>query len=179
MAEMQGSPSPRQGGINPTPAAPCPYPDDALPEAFARLSERLGSGALLGTSSYRGEATALVPAGQVVEIVRFLRDEAGLEYVMLIDLCATHWMDREFSYEVVYLLHSFVRNDRVRLKVRLGEEGRVSTMTGVHTGADWQEREAYDLVGVVFEGHPDLRRILMPEDYDVHPLRKDFPVKGY
>ena len=95
------------------------------------------------------------------------------------DLCAIHWMDREYSYEVVYLLHSFARTQRIRLKVRLGEEGRVETMTGVHPGANWHEREAYDLVGVVFEGHPDLRRILMPEEYDAFPLRKDFPMKGY
>jgi NADH-quinone oxidoreductase subunit C len=98
---------------------------------------------------------------------------------MLIDLCATHWVDREYSYEVVYLLHSFLRRERLRLKIRIGEEGHAPTMTGLHPGADWNEREAYDLVGVVFDGHPDLRRILMPEGYDAFPLRKDFPVKGY
>ena len=149
-----------------------------IPETLQRIAARF-PGALLATSLYRGETTAIVPAGSIVEICRFLRDEPDLAFTMLVDLCAIHWMDREYSYEVVYFLHSFIRNARIRLKVRLGEEGRVATLTPVYPGADWHEREAYDLVGVVFEGHPDLRRILMPEGYDAHPLRKDFPVKGY
>jgi len=147
-------------------------------EAAARLREEFPE-AVVSVTEYRGETTAVVARERVVEMCRFLKEEPGLEFVMLVDLCAIHWMDREYSYEVVYLLHSFKRNDRIRLKVRLGEEGRCPTMTGVFAGADWQEREAYDLVGVVFDGHPDLRRILMPDDYDAHPLRKDFPVKGY
>jgi len=144
----------------------------------ARVSEAL-PGAVLETKVYRGETTLLVPPGRIVEVCRFLKEEPGLEYVFLIDLLGIHWMDQEFSYEVVYLLHSFRRGDRIRLKVRLGEEGRLPTMTGVFAGANWHEREAYDLVGIVFEGHPDLRRILMPEEYDAFPLRRDFPMKGY
>ena len=149
-----------------------------LEDVLARIQEKF-PGAVLSTAVYRGETTAVVPAGRIVEICRFLKEEPGLEYIFLVDLCGIHWMDREYTYEVVYLLHSFRRGDRIRLKVRLGDEGRAPTLTGVHAGADWQEREAYDLVGIVFEGHPDLRRILMPEDYDAFPLRKDFPVKGY
>jgi NADH-quinone oxidoreductase subunit C len=136
-------------------------------------------GAVLATIEHRGETTLLVAPGKVVELCRFLKEEPGLAFTFLVDLCAIHWMDREYSYEVVYLLHSFTRNARIRLKARLGEDGRIATMTGVHPGADWHEREAFDLVGVVFEGHPDLRRILMPDDYDANPLRKDFPMKGY
>ena len=163
------------------PASPAPASAAAagsLAEVVEKLRERLPD-ALLSVSEDRGETTALIVPGAIADVCRFLKEEPGLEFVLLVDLCATHWMDREYSYEVVYLLHSFARNQRIRLKVRLGEEGRVATVTGVHPGADWHEREAYDLVGVVFEGHPDLRRILMPEEYDAFPLRKDFPMKGY
>ena len=149
-----------------------------LPEVLSRVAARF-PGVLLETSTDKDETTAVVPAELIVEICRFLKEEPGLEYVFLVDLCAIHWVECEYSYEVVYLLDSFVRNDRIRLKVRLGEEARVATMTGVFPGANWHEREAYDLVGVVFEGHPDLRRILMPDDYDAFPLRRDFPLKGY
>lgn len=135
--------------------------------------------ALLGVAVEKGETTAVIEPGRIVDVCRHLRDRADLGFILLVDLCAVHWMDREYSYEVVYLLHSFMRNERIRLKVRLGEEGRVATMTEVFPGANWHEREAFDLVGVVFDGHPDLRRILMPDDYDAFPLRRDFPVKGY
>jgi NADH-quinone oxidoreductase subunit C len=87
-------------------------------------------------------------------------------------------MDRDYAYEVVYHLYSFKHNRRLRLKARLGPEERIASVTSVWSTADWHEREAYDLVGIVFEGHPDLRRILMPEDYDQHPLRRDFPLNG-
>lgn len=159
----------------PEPAAP---PVSALAPVVAALTQRF-PGAVLETIEHRGETTLLIAPERNVDLCRFLRSEPGLEFVLLVDLCAIHWMDREYSYEVVYLLHSFVRNARIRLKARLGEAGRIATLTGIHPGADWHEREAFDLVGVVFEGHPDLRRILMPDDYDAYPLRKDFPMKGY
>ena len=136
-------------------------------------------GAVLETTVYRGETTLIIDPARIVEVCRFLKEAPGLEFVFLVDLLGIHWMDRDYSYEVVYLLHSFKRGDRIRLKVRLGEVGKVRTMTEVFPGANWQEREAYDLVGIIFEGHPNLRRILMPADYDSYPLRKDFPVKGY
>jgi NADH-quinone oxidoreductase subunit C len=174
-AQAGGSPS---SGVAPHAAGASGSGEVATPEVLTRIEERF-PGATLATSLYKGETTAIVDPSRIVEICRFLKDDPGLKFRMLIDLCAIHWMDREYSYEVVYLLHSFARNERVRLKVRLGEEGHVATLTGVHAGANWHEREAFDLVGVVFDGHPDLRRILMPDDYDAFPLRKDFPVKGY
>jgi NADH-quinone oxidoreductase subunit C len=160
------------------PAAAAPPPPSPLAPVVAAVTERF-PGAVLETIEHRGETTLIVAPDQVVEICRFLKEAPGHEFVFLVDLCAIHWMDREYSYEVVYLLHSFTRNQRIRLKARLGEEGRIATLTGVHAGANWHEREAFDLVGVVFDGHPDLRRILMPDDYDAFPLRKDFPMKGY
>jgi NADH-quinone oxidoreductase subunit C len=98
---------------------------------------------------------------------------------MLADLTAIHFLDRDWEYEVLYHLYSFRSNSRLRVKVRLAETNHVATVTGVWSGADWQEREAFDMVGVVFDGHPDLRRILMPEDFEFHPLRRDFPLEGH
>ena len=158
-----GSPDPAHGGL----------------ESVVAAIEARVAGAVLSKSLYRGETTVLVAPERIVDVCRFLKEEPGLEYVFLVDLFGVHWMDREYSYEVIYLLHSFRRGDRIRLKARLGEEGRIASMTGLHPGANWHEREAFDLVGIVFEGHPDLRRILMPDDYDAYPLRRDFPVKGY
>ena len=166
------------GAATPAAGGPAAQPVSALTPVVAALTERF-PGAVLETVEYRGETTLIVASDKAVELCRFLKAEPGLEFVLLVDLCAIHWMDREYSYEVVYLLHSFARNAHLRLKARLGEAGRIATLTGVHPGADWHEREAFDLVGVVFEGHPDPRRILMPEDYDAYPLRKDFPMKGY
>jgi NADH/F420H2 dehydrogenase subunit C len=134
--------------------------------------------AILGSAGFRGEETAIVEGGAIVPVCRFLRDDAGLRFAMLVDLCATHYLDRDYTYEVVYLLHSFTLNRRLRLKVRLAEDEAVASVTPVWPAAEWLEREAYDLVGVRFEGHPDLRRILMPEDYDRHPLRRDFHLSG-
>jgi NADH-quinone oxidoreductase subunit C len=171
--------TPPEGTGAAAPAADAPAPAQSpLAPVVAAVTARF-PGAVLETIEYRGETTLLVDPGKVVEICALLRQDSHLAFVFLVDLCAIHWMDRAYSYEVVYLLHSFVRNQRIRLKARLGEEGRIATLTGVHPGADWHEREAFDLVGVVFEGHPDLRRILMPDDYDANPLRKDFPMKGY
>ncbi len=127
----------------------------------------------------RGEWTVIVDPAQIVAVCRFLRDDARTQMVFPVDVCAIHWMDRPWEYEVVYHLYSFLLNERIRLKCRVGSAGRIASVTSVFPGADWHEREAYDLVGVRFDGHPDLRRILMPEDYDAHPLRRDFPVKGY
>jgi NADH-quinone oxidoreductase subunit C len=134
---------------------------------------------VLEVTEFRGEWTAVVSPAEIVEICHFLRDDPELAMGYLVDVCAIHWMDREYEHEVVYLLHSFRLNQRLRLKCRLGPGETIHSVSHLFPGADWHEREAYDLVGVRFEGHPDLRRILMPEDYDAHPLRRDFPVKGY
>jgi NADH-quinone oxidoreductase subunit C len=145
--------------------------------ALSGLRERWGL-AIRETSEFRGEETVVVDPGSIVPVCRFLRDEETLRFAMLSDLCAIHYLDRDYAYEVVYLLYSFKLNRRLRLKVRLAEGGAVASVTPVWPAADWLERESYDLVGVRFEGHPDLRRILMPEDYDRHPLRRDFHLSG-
>jgi NADH/F420H2 dehydrogenase subunit C len=136
------------------------------------------AGAIRESSEFRGEETVVIDPASIVPVCRSLRDDEALQFAMLTDLCAIHYLDRDYTYEVVYLLHSFKLNRRLRLKVRLGQEAVVASVTPVWPAAEWMEREAYDLVGVRFEGHPDLRRILMPEDYDRHPLRRDFHLSG-
>ena len=146
--------------------------------AVTRLRETFGP-AILDAVHALGEWTVIVDPLRIVDVCTFLRDDAELAMVYPVDVCATHWMDLDYEYEVVYHLYSFRMNERLRLKCRLGPAGRIASVSSVYPGANWNEREAFDLVGVKFDGHPDLRRILMPEDYDAHPLRRDFPVKGY
>jgi len=146
--------------------------------AAADLKKRFGD-AVLDAGVFRGEVTVVVAPDRIVEACRFLKLDPDLSFEMLSDLTGIHYADRDYEYEVVYHLYSFRNNCRIRLKIRLAETNRAPTVTGVWSGADWREREAYDLVGIVFDGHPDLRRILMPEDFEFHPLRKDFPVEGH
>jgi NADH-quinone oxidoreductase subunit C len=119
-----------------------------------------------------------VPAERVVDVLTTLRDVSG--YEMLTDLTAGDWLPREPRYDVNYHLLSMEDNVRVRVKVQLADadELHVPSATGVFPGADWHEREVYDFFGVIFDGHPNLTRILMPDEWIGHPLRKDYPVGG-
>ena len=112
------------------------------------------------------------------DVARFLYSDPRTAFDMLTVVTGIHYVDRDYDYEVLYHLLSLPKNHRLRLKVRLREGETVPSVTPVWPGADWPERETYDLVGVRFSGHPDLRRIIMPEDYPDHPLRKDFDVEG-
>jgi NADH/F420H2 dehydrogenase subunit C len=127
---------------------------------------------------FRGELTVYIPAKRIVEVCRFLKDEPQNAFEMLCDVIGMHFVERDHEHEVIYQLYSMSRNQRIRLIVRLAAGETVPSVTPVWPGANWPEREAFDLVGVRFEGHPDLRRIIMPEDYPDHPLRKDFDVEG-
>ncbi|HSI88339.1 MAG TPA: NADH-quinone oxidoreductase subunit C [Pyrinomonadaceae bacterium] len=126
-----------------------------------------------------GEVTITVPAGSIVEVCSFLRDSHG--YDMLADLCgADRGPEEDPRFEINYHLFSTGHYRRLRLKVLLPEdEPVVPTVTVLWKTADWHERETYDMFGVTFEGHPDLRRILLPSDFDGHALRKDYPLRGY
>jgi len=122
------------------------------------------------------QPTVRVPAEHLVEVSRVLHDDAQLAFALLADVTAVDWWPREPRYEVVYHLASLTR--RVRLKVSVdGDAARLPTVQSVWPGAGWLEREVWDMFGIVFEGHGDLRRLLMPEDWEGHPLRKDFPVQ--
>ncbi|MBF0189816.1 MAG: NADH-quinone oxidoreductase subunit C [Magnetococcales bacterium] len=115
---------------------------------------------------------------RLVETMTRLRDDPELDFKMMIDLAGVHYPEREQPLEVVYQLLSVYKNHRLRVKVAIGEGVAVPSVIPVWSCADWYEREAYDLLGILFSGHPDLRRILNDYDFDGHPLRKDFPVTG-
>ena len=129
-----------------------------------------------GSGSFRDQHWAEVRAEGLARICRRLRDDAELRYDVLLDVTAVHWPDDALPMEVVYHLYSLSRNDRLRLKLRAPAFGPVPTVSEIWPSAEWNERETYDMFGIVFTGHPDLRRILMPDDYTDHPLRKELPL---
>jgi NADH-quinone oxidoreductase subunit C len=126
-----------------------------------------------------GEVTVTVPREHIVDACTSLKTTQGFD--MLADLCgADRGAEDDPRFEVNYHLFSTKHHNRLRLKVLLSEsDAKVATVTGIWKTADWHERETYDLLGVTFEGHPDLRRILLPSDFDGHALRKDYPLRGY
>ncbi len=135
-------------------------------------------GALQGAKSEHGELTLKIDAARIVPVCQRLKNVHG--YGRLADLTAVDWGPAEPRFEVIYHLHSISRNERLRLKCELeGARAEIDSVTGVWRSANWHEREAFDLFGIVFKNHPDLRRILMPEDWQGHPLRKDYPVQGH
>jgi NADH-quinone oxidoreductase subunit C len=140
----------------------------------ARLRERFDD-----VLEARGEVTVTVGRQELVETLRSLRDDPELPLDFLSDVSCTDWPGREPRIWMAYHLASWERAHRLRIKVGVpGDDLRVPTAVGVFPAADWQEREVYDFFGVTFDGHPDLRRILMPEEWEGHPLRKDHPLGG-
>ena len=128
------------------------------------------------TGSYLGQKFALIEPNAVAAILLHLRDVENFDY--LVDLTAVDFPKREARFDLVYILYSYARNERIRLKTQLFEGERAPTATGVFTGANWMEREVFDLFGIEFQGHPDLRRILMPDEWQGYPLRKDYSILG-
>ena len=126
-----------------------------------------------------GEVTLMVPGESIVDVCRFMKVEQGFD--LLADLCgADRGPEEDPRFEVNYHLFSTKHHNRMRLKVLLSEDDpHVMTVTQIWKTANWHERETYDLLGVIFDGHPDLRRILLPSDFDGHALRKDYPLRGY
>ena len=125
------------------------------------------------------ELTVRVAPGDIVPFVQFLRDDPRLQFVNLTDICGVDWPQREKRFDVVYHLMSPRQNVRIRVKAMTDETTPVPSLTGLFPGADWFEREAYDFYGILFTGHPDLRRILTDYGFDGYPLRKDFPLTGF
>jgi NADH-quinone oxidoreductase subunit C len=143
-----------------------------------RLKTRLGD-RLPDLIVARGEVTAVVDRLDLVPTLETLRDDEDLAFDRLADVSSTDWPDREPRFWVSYHVASRRHRHRLRLKVGLAaEDADVPSVTGLFPSADWQEREVFDMFGITFDGHPDLRRILMPEDWDGHPLRKDYPLGG-
>jgi len=147
--------------------------EDAVAEAVAAFD----ADAITGGNHDRGELTLEIAPAKISSICGFLKYDQ--KFVRLSTVTAVDRYPQEPRFEVVYHLHSVERNKRVRLKCRLrGEDPIVESVTPVWRGADWYEREVFDMFGIRFLGHPDLRRILMPDDWEGHPLRKDYPVTG-
>jgi NADH-quinone oxidoreductase subunit C len=127
----------------------------------------------------RGEAVLWVPAAAIVKVMTFLRDDEKCLFKMLIDICGVDFPDRPARFEVVYNLLSLKHNLRLRAKVAAAEDQPVPSIAALYSAAGWFEREAWDLYGIYFADHPDLRRILTDYGFEGHPLRKDFPLTGY
>ncbi|MEO1014476.1 MAG: NADH-quinone oxidoreductase subunit C [Pseudomonadota bacterium] len=126
-----------------------------------------------------GEATVIARPDSIVRLLRFLRDDPECRFLQLIDICGVDYPERAKRFDVVYHLLSLHNNFRVRVKVEVPEGQPVPSAREVYPAADWFEREAFDMYGVVFSGHPDLRRILTDYGFEGYPLRKDFPLTGY
>jgi NADH/F420H2 dehydrogenase subunit C len=145
---------------------------------LAALQEEVPRAVLEPAASIDPQPTVYVAADDLPPVARALRNRADLRYDLLVELTAVDFHPREPRFELFYLLVSIEHRRRLRLKVRLrGDSARVRTVTGVWPAANWLEREVWDLFGIVFEDHPDPRRLLMPEDWDGFPLRKDYPVQ--
>lgn len=149
----------------------------AVHPAIAKIQGTFPSSAIEVTT-FRGEVNVTVPKKDIIEICRLLYTDPELQYHMLTDLCGVDLFPNTPRFEVVYLLYSFRRNDRLRLKTKVGEGEPVQSVESIWKSANWLEREVYDLFGISFENHPDLRRILLWDGYEGYPLRKDYPVEG-
>jgi NADH-quinone oxidoreductase subunit C len=134
---------------------------------------------VIGYEIVRSELTVTVKAAEIVKAARFLRDDRACQFICLIDITAIDWPSREQRFDVVYHLLSPQLNLRLRVKIMTDEATPVASLFDVYRGADWFEREAYDLYGILFTGHPDMRRILTDYGFEGHPLRKDFPLTGF
>jgi len=131
------------------------------------------------TGLANGELSVNVRSDTIVKVMTFLRDDVNCQFKVLLDVCGVDYPDREERFDVVYNLLSMTLNQRVRVKVRTDEKKPVPSVVPVFSSANWWEREAWDLLGIYFSDHPDLRRILTDYGFEGHPLRKDFPLSGY
>ncbi len=132
-----------------------------------------------GSVEYRGDLTVTVKKDEIVLVCEFVKNDPDLAFDMLIDLCGVDMYRPETRFEVVYNLYSLKNKKYLRLKVNVDEASPVvQTVSGVWSAANWHERETFDMFGIKFSGHPDLRRMYMPEEYEYYPLRKDFPLMG-
>ncbi|WP_029057168.1 NADH-quinone oxidoreductase subunit C [Stappia stellulata] len=152
--------------------------DETLAELGEHIQAALGDTVDSASVAF-GELTLEVRASEIVQAVRFLRDDTSCLFVNLTDICGVDYPSRDKRFEVVYHFLSPKQNMRIRVKLRADDETPVPSIVDVFPGAEWFEREVYDMYGVLFSGHPDLRRILTDYGFDGYPLRKDFPLTGY
>jgi NADH-quinone oxidoreductase subunit C len=153
-----------------------------MSEALQELSSYIGeaAGHLVASADIAyGELTLKTDAARILDLLTFLRDDVQCGFVSFIDICGVDWPARAERFDVVYHLLSPRQNQRIRIKIATREDVPVPSACPVYSGADWFEREAYDMYGILFTGHPDLRRILTDYGFEGHPLRKDFPTTGF
>jgi NADH-quinone oxidoreductase subunit C len=164
------------GAAKPAPAAPKPPAPVQVPldnELTRRYRERFGA-VILGALEDRKQPYLVIRATQLAEIARYSRDEENFE--LLEDYTAVDWPKREKRFDLVAVLYSFAHNFRLRLKIPVGEQERPASLVEIWPAANWLEREIYDMFGIEFAGHPDLKRILLPDGWKGHPLRKDYDI---
>ena len=150
-------------------------PDSIL---VKKVQERFAL-SILDTLIVRNEITYLIKKDSLIDICRFLKDDFELQLNFLSDVLGTDYFPQKPRFEVVYHLYSIPKKHRLRLKIKIEDGESVPSVTSIWSSADWAERETYDMFGIRFEGHPNLKRIYMPEDWDGFPLRKDYPLRGY
>jgi NADH-quinone oxidoreductase subunit C len=142
-----------------------------------KLKEKFPN-SILGVATFRGEFTVTVPKEEILQICKFLHSDPDLQYHLLTDLCGLDLFPQVPRFEVVYHLCSIKNHQRLRLRVKVGDNESISSVESIWKAANWDEREAYDLFGILFKNHPDLRRILLWDGFEGHPLRKDYPTEG-
>jgi NADH-quinone oxidoreductase subunit C len=167
----------------PKPAAPAAAAPPKAPPVMAatpweselsrEIKERFGD-QVTETSTYLGQNFIVVKPDAAIPALEFLKLEADFDY--LVDLTAVDWPKRAERFDVVYILYSYARNERLRVKTNVADGYKPQTAVGVHLAANWMEREVFDMYGIEFEGHPDMRRILLPEEWQGYPLRKDYGI---
>ena len=167
----------------PKPAAPAAHAPPKPPPGMAatpwesdlarEVKERFG-GAITEASTYLGQNFFVAKPDSVISLIEYLKLEADFDY--LVDITAVDWPKRAERFDIVYILYSFSRNERVRIKAYAAEGYKPESAVGVHLTANWLEREVYDMFGIEFAGHPDMRRILLPEEWEGFPLRKDYSI---
>ena len=150
--------------------------DEALHELGEHIARVSG---VTGFAVAHGELNIDAEASEIEAVMKFLRDDGSCQFINIVDVCGVDYPSREKRFDVVYHLLSPKKNVRVRVKVQTDENTPVPSVTGIFPGANWFEREAYDLYGILFTGHPELRRLLTDYGFEGHPLRKDFPLTGF
>jgi NADH-quinone oxidoreductase subunit C len=151
---------------------------DPLAALSQHIAGALGD-AVIGSEIAFGQLTLTIERDSIVDVAKFLRDDPKCRFIAFLDVCGVDFPERNERFEVVYHFLSPHLNQRIRIKLSVDDEALVPSITDVFVGANWFEREAYDLFGILFSGHPDLRRILTDYGFDGHPLRKDFPLTGF
>ena len=148
-------------------------------EALARHVEGVLGAKIVHQTLLRGELTIVVAAAEIGPVLQILRDDPECRFEILIDICGVDYPERAHRFDVVYHLLSPRKNQRIRVKCEADEDTPVPSVIDVFSAANWYERETYDMYGILFAGHPDLRRLLTDYGFQGHPLRKDFPLTGY